>query len=59
MHGDYCFSNIIFNHKDGIVKLIDPTGSFGSKIGIYGEYSRLPKKRLEMAVDRCHNLQRI
>ena len=37
MHGDYCFSNIIFNHKDGIVKLIDPRGSFGSKIGIYGD----------------------
>jgi dTDP-glucose pyrophosphorylase/aminoglycoside phosphotransferase len=36
IHGDYCFSNILFDLSNQIVRLIDPRGSFGSK-GIYGD----------------------
>ena len=28
LHGDLCFSNILFNEKSGIVRLIDPRGGF-------------------------------
>ena len=34
IHGDCCFSNILYG--DGIVRFIDPRGSFG-KIGVYGD----------------------
>jgi dTDP-glucose pyrophosphorylase len=36
LHGDLCFSNILFDINSQIVKLIDPRGSFG-QIGIYGD----------------------
>jgi hypothetical protein len=36
IHGDYCFSNILFDVNSFIIKLIDPRGSFGSK-GVYGD----------------------
>jgi dTDP-glucose pyrophosphorylase len=36
IHGDLCFSNILFDVNNQIVKLIDPRGSFG-KVGIYGD----------------------
>lgn len=36
IHGDYCFSNILFDLNNQIVRLIDPRGSFG-KSGIYGD----------------------
>lgn len=36
IHGDYCFSNILFDTTSQIVRVIDPRGSFGSK-GIYGD----------------------
>jgi dTDP-glucose pyrophosphorylase len=36
IHGDFCFSNILFDVNCFIIKLIDPRGSFGSK-GIYGD----------------------
>lgn len=36
IHGDFCFSNILFDVNSFIIKLIDPRGSFGSK-GIYGD----------------------
>lgn len=36
LHGDLCFSNILFDINSQIVKLIDPRGSFG-RIGIYGD----------------------
>ena len=36
IHGDYCFSNILFDINSQIVRLIDPRGSFG-EIGIYGD----------------------
>jgi dTDP-glucose pyrophosphorylase len=36
IHGDLCFSNILFDPNNYIVRLIDPRGSFGQK-GIYGD----------------------
>jgi len=36
IHGDYCFSNILFDINSQIMRLIDPRGSFGKK-GIYGD----------------------
>lgn len=36
IHGDFCFSNILYDFNNQIARLIDPRGSFGSK-GIYGD----------------------
>jgi dTDP-glucose pyrophosphorylase len=36
VHGDLCFSNILFDLPHQIVRLVDPRGSFGSP-GIYGD----------------------
>jgi len=36
IHGDLCFSNILYDVNSQIVKLIDPRGSFGKK-GIFGD----------------------
>lgn len=36
IHGDFCFSNILFDINNLIVRLIDPRGSFG-KSGVYGD----------------------
>lgn len=36
IHGDYCFSNILFDLNSQIARLIDPRGSFGT-VGIYGD----------------------
>lgn len=36
IHGDLCFSNILYDLRARIVKLVDPRGSFGSQ-GIYGD----------------------
>jgi NDP-sugar pyrophosphorylase family protein len=32
IHGDYCFSNILFDISSGIVRIIDPRGSWGNEI---------------------------
>ena len=38
MHGDFCFSNILYDVPSGIVRLIDPRGSFGEQcVGVYGD----------------------
>jgi hypothetical protein len=38
MHGDFCFSNILYDLPSGIVRLIDARGSFGDRcVGIYGD----------------------
>jgi len=38
-HGDFCFSNILFDVASGVVRLIDPRGSFGpGSPGIYGDW---------------------
>jgi len=36
IHGDMCFSNILYDENRDIIKFIDPRGSFGVK-GIYGD----------------------
>lgn len=36
IHGDFCFSNILFDVNSFIIKLIDPRGSFGEK-GVFGD----------------------
>ncbi len=36
IHGDFCFSNILFDVHHQIIRLIDPRGSFG-RPGIYGD----------------------
>jgi aminoglycoside phosphotransferase len=36
IHGDLCLSNILYDLRSGIVKLIDPRGSFG-EAGLYGD----------------------
>jgi hypothetical protein len=36
IHGDLCFSNILYDLRSRIVKLVDPRGSFGAQ-GIYGD----------------------
>ncbi len=36
IHGDYCFSNILYDLQTQIIRLVDPRGSFGQK-GIYGD----------------------
>lgn len=36
IHGDFCFSNILYCPETKDIKLIDPRGSFGSQ-GIYGD----------------------
>jgi dTDP-glucose pyrophosphorylase len=36
IHGDYCFSNILYDLQTEVIRLIDPRGSFGKK-GIYGD----------------------
>lgn len=36
IHGDFCFSNILFDVHTQIIRLIDPRGSFGNP-GIYGD----------------------
>ena len=36
MHGDLCFSNVLYDVRTGASKLIDPRGSFG-RPGVYGD----------------------
>jgi hypothetical protein len=36
IHGDLCFSNILYDNKHGLIKLIDPRGQFG-RYSIYGD----------------------
>lgn len=36
IHGDLCFSNILYDNKHGIIKLVDPRGQFG-KYSLYGD----------------------
>ena len=36
MHGDFCLSNILYDLRSRICKLLDPRGSFGAS-GIYGD----------------------
>lgn len=36
IHGDLCFSNILFDLNHQIIRLVDPRGRFGKK-GVYGD----------------------
>ena len=36
IHGDLCFSNILYSDQGKIVRLIDPRGAFG-EVGIFGD----------------------
>jgi dTDP-glucose pyrophosphorylase len=36
IHGDLCFSNVLYGLRSGVCKLIDPRGSFGHA-GLYGD----------------------
>ncbi len=36
IHGDLCFSNILYDKRNGIIRTIDPRGSFGG-FDIYGD----------------------
>jgi hypothetical protein len=33
IHGDFCFSNILYDTSSGLVRLLDPRGAWGSSIG--------------------------
>ncbi|MBM3206749.1 MAG: hypothetical protein FJZ43_03965 [Candidatus Staskawiczbacteria bacterium] len=35
LHGDFCFSNILYDLRSGIIRLIDPRGRWGK--GLYGD----------------------
>ena len=37
IHGDYCFSNILFDANNYIFKLIDPRGRMNAEATIYGD----------------------
>lgn len=38
VHGDLCFNNILYDSGSGIIRLIDPRGSFGDENeGVYGD----------------------
>jgi len=37
VHGDYCFSNILFDSNNYIFKLIDPRGRLNAEATIYGD----------------------
>lgn len=37
MHGDFCFSNILYDSRVGRIKAIDPRGLVGEKPTIYGD----------------------
>jgi aminoglycoside phosphotransferase len=37
VHGDYCFSNILFDSSNYVFKLIDPRGRLNKKATIYGD----------------------
>jgi hypothetical protein len=36
IHGDFCFSNLLYDHKVRLVKMIDPRGDFGVP-GVFGD----------------------
>lgn len=36
IHGDFCFSNLLYDHRSQMIKMIDPRGEFGVP-GIYGD----------------------
>jgi dTDP-glucose pyrophosphorylase len=53
LHGDLCFSNILYDTSNQIIRLIDPRGSFG-KPGIYGD-PRYDIAKLRHSVGGCYD----
>lgn len=53
IHGDFCFSNILFDVNNQIVRLIDPRGSFGAK-GIFGD-PRYDIAKLRHSLSGCYD----
>lgn len=53
IHGDFCFSNILFDINHQIIRLIDPRGSFGAR-GIYGD-SRYDIAKLRHSISGCYD----
>ena len=53
MHGDYCFSNILYDVNNHIIRLIDPRGSFGPP-GIYGD-PRYDLAKLRHSTHGCYD----
>jgi dTDP-glucose pyrophosphorylase len=53
IHGDYCFSNILYDINSHIARLIDPRGSFGSD-GIYGD-PRYDIAKLRHSIAGCYD----
>lgn len=49
IHGDCCFSNILYGDERNIIRFIDPRGSFG-KVGIFGDI-RYDVAKLQHSVD--------
>jgi len=49
IHGDCCFSNILYGADRNIIRFIDPRGSFG-KVGIFGDI-RYDVAKLQHSVD--------
>lgn len=53
IHGDYCFSNILYDINSHIARLIDPRGSFGAD-GIYGD-PRYDMAKLRHSIAGCYD----
>lgn len=53
IHGDYCFSNILYDLNTQVVRLIDPRGSFGRQ-KLYGD-SRYDIAKLRHSVVGCYD----
>lgn len=52
VHGDCCFSNILYGEDKNIIRFIDPRGSFGPK-GVYGDI-RYDVAKLYHSVDGAY-----
>ena len=54
IHGDFCFTNILYDLHNDDVMLIDPRGSFGVP-GIYGD-NRYEWAKLAHSIEGCYDL---
>lgn len=53
VHGDLCFSNLLFDINNQILRLIDPRGSFGER-GIHGD-PRYDLAKLRHSICSCYD----
>lgn len=54
IHGDCCFSNILYGHDKQLLRFIDPRGSFGKR-GVYGDI-RYDVAKLYHSVDGMYEV---